>query len=264
VRVAITGASGQLGSALVRAIEASGWTAIPLTRPGFQLESPLLPPAIDMVIHAAAWTDVDGCARDPRRAMALNGKAAGLVAAAAHARGSRIVHISTNEVFDGAAERPYPENAPTRPINAYGKSKLAGEEAVRVAHPDAVVVRTAWVHTETTGFPTRIVAAARTAAVAGQPLGVVADEFGNPTPAAALADRLCRLIAHPDAPPIIHLAGIPPVARYGWASRVLADAGLPEPQPMRLADFQRESTPPPRAVLDTSLSGSLGLSPIRW
>ena len=263
MRVAITGAAGQLGTELVRAFDAAGWEPMELSRPAFRLEQPALDVAADLVVNAAAWTDVDGCVRDPARAMRLNGVAPGLLAALARDMGARFVQVSTNEVFDGAEQRAYAEADATNPINPYGASKLAGEEAVRAAYAQALIVRTAWIFGSPRSFPAKILAAGRRAAEAEAPLRVVDDEVGNPTPAATLADRIVALVGLPAPPPLIHLAGEPPVSRHAWASRVLDEAHLPLPLPMALRDFVRDSTPPPHAVLDTSLARSLGLG-IEW
>lgn len=264
MRVAITGASGQLGSELVEAFAAAGADVIPLSRPRFSLEEPSLEPAVDVVVNAAAWTDVDGCARDPERALVLNGVAPGTLARLAHETGAAFVQISTNEVFDGAEGRSYREADRTNPINAYGASKLAGERATQAAHPTATIVRTAWVYGGPRSFPTKILAAARGLADSGTPLDVVVDEVGNPTPARALADRLVALVTRTEpAPSVIHLAGDPPISRHGWAARLLTEAGLPPPRPIARREYVRDSSPPAHAVLDTSLARSLGLG-IRW
>lgn len=264
MRVAITGAAGQLGSELVRAFRAAGWETVVLCRPAFRLEEPVLNVEADLVVNAAAWTDVDGCARDPDRAMRLNATAPGVLASRARDLGARLVQISTNEVFDGSDARAYAEGDPTDPINPYGASKLAGEEAVLASGADAIVVRTAWIFGGPRSFPTKILEVARRAAEAGDPVRVVADEVGNPTPAASLADRIVSLVALPAPPRIIHLAGEPAVSRHAWAARVLEAADLPAPLPISRGEFARASTPPPHAVLDTSLARLLGLAPIAW
>lgn len=263
MRVAITGAAGQLGGELVRSFAAAGWTVLPLGRADVDLDAPRLDVRADLVVNAAAWTDVDACALEPGRAMQRNGVAPGVLADAARRMGARFVQISTNEVFDGAPGRTYAEEDLPDPINPYGASKLAGEQAVRIALPDALVVRTAWIFGGARSFPTKILAAARRMAEDGRPLEVVADEVGNPTPAADLADRITALVSRDAPPSIIHLAGEPPISRLDWARRLLAVPGLPEPRPTTRSAFERASTPPPHAVLDTTLARSRGLG-IDW
>ena len=265
MRIGITGATGQLGTQLLRAFAGDGHEVVPLARPAFDLENPVLPSDLDLVVNAAAWTDVDGCASDPDRAMRLNGDAPGHLAAAAERSAAGFIQISTNEVFSGRDRDRYDEGADPHPINAYGRSKLAGERAVTRAHPGATVVRTAWIHGGPRSFPVKIRAAAERAAAAGEPLRVVADEIGNPTPADQLADRIARLATLPDPPRVVHLAGEPAASRFDWALAVLADVlDAPRVEPIRLDEFRRASTPPPHAVLDTTLSRSVGLPPIKW
>ena len=139
MRVAVTGAGGRLGRALVTALEEAPFTGpfgpIAWTRPIFDLDAPdafaalARPRPPEVVVHAAAWTDVDGCARDPELALARNGAATGVLAEAAAARGIDLIVVSTNEVFDGRRTdgTGYAPDDPTNPINPYGASKLAGE-----------------------------------------------------------------------------------------------------------------------------------------
>lgn len=269
-RVAVTGAGGQLGSELVRAFTDAGATVLPLVRPAFDLEAPEPERAldgvqVDMVINAAAWTDVDACARDPQRAMAINGTVVGRLAGAAERMGAGFVQVSTNEVFDGTSKWTYEEDDEPHPINPYGASKLLGERLARVAGSRATIVRTAWIYGGPRSFPTKLRAAAERAIREGAPLRVVRDEFGNPTPAGPLADRMVALLlGELPWPPIVHLAGEPSASRHDWASRILAATGSTPPQPMRLRDYTRASQPPLHAVLSTSLSMTLGLEPIDW
>ncbi len=143
MRIAVSGAGGRLGSALVsalmrerplsRAVSVEGWS-----RPVLDLDHPGTLAALvrarhpDLVIHAAAWTDVDGCARDPDLAMRRNGEATAVLAEACRDAGADLLYVSTNEVFDGLRtdRRPYAEDDPPSPPNGYGRSKRAGEEAV--------------------------------------------------------------------------------------------------------------------------------------
>lgn len=152
--IMVTGASGMLGSALVRAwrkkyrlIAASQTRQVPglvnitgdLASPGFA--GALIDQARpDLVVHAAAWTDVDGCEEDPSRAMRVNAEATGRLAASAWRSGARFVYISTEAVFDGV-RGAYRETDTPNPINRYGASKLAGEQAALSAHPDALILR---------------------------------------------------------------------------------------------------------------------------
>lgn len=269
-RVAITGAGGQLGTELVRAFVGAGDEVLALARPQFDITrigdlERLAEWRPDIVINSAAWTDVDACALDPERAMWINGEAAGAVARAAEAAGSVIVQISTNEVFDGTAERPYAEDDEPNPINPYGNSKLAGERAVSEANPRHLIVRTAWLFGPRGGsFVTKILAAAQRARAAGEALRVVEDEWGNPTWTPSLADSIATLVSDPRAlgARIWHLAGEPPASRREWADRILEDVDV-QVMPITLADYPRPSQPPKRAILDTRRARGFGLN-LEW
>jgi len=197
MRVLVTGAHGQLARSLVeRAQRFRGIDLTAIGRPKLDLAIPgsakeaILEMRPDIVINAAADTDVDGAEEHQQLAIRLNAEAAGEVAAAAAAVEAAIVQLSTDYVFDGAATRPYTEDAPTGPLNSYGRTKLAGEEAVRAANPDHLIVRTAWVYSP---FGRNFVKTMFQAAEERDELRVVADQRGSPTSALDLADALLGL-----------------------------------------------------------------------
>ena len=269
-RVAIVGATGQLGSALVSTYEAAGAQVHSFSSAIMDITkidelAPLGSIRPDVVVNAAAWTDVDGCARDPERAMLVNGRAAGLVAKAAADIPARIVHISTNEVFDGLADRPYRESDAPHPGNAYGRSKLHGEEAVAAANPDHLVIRTAWLFGPGgSNFVTKILAAGDRADEAGEPLRVVADEWGNPTWTLDLAAAILRA-TDTGVGGLLHLAGEPAASRFDWAVAALRAARRrTDVVPISRAEYQRPSLPPPRAVLDLSRARTLDIRVGEW
>lgn len=254
-RVIITGAEGQLGRQLVRAFTESGDAVVALGHAEIDLADASAGEVIaslepELVVNAAAWTDVDGCARNPDRAMLINAVGPGRLAAGAARAGARFVQISTNEVFDGTADAPYAEIDPPNPINPYGASKLAGERAVADAAPRHLIVRTAWLFGPGgANFVTKILAAADRAAANGTALLVVADELGNPTWTPSLAAAIAELAAG-GAEGIVHLAGEPAASRLEWA-RVALEAVRPGIviAPTTLASFERPSRVPARAVL---------------
>lgn len=269
-RVAITGAGGRLGAELVRAFKAVGDDVLGLARPDFDITRPadlqrLTGWRPKVVVNAAAWTDVDGCALDPARAMRINGEAAGAVAAAAAAASALIVQISTNEVFDGTLDRPYAEEDEPNPINPYGASKLAGERAAAAANPWHLIVRTAWLFgPQRSDFVTKILAAAERARTAGEPVRVVDDEWGNPTWTPWLADAISALASDPRSGEagVWHLAGEPPISRRGWAAHILKNVDVAI-LPITLAEYPRPSQPPRRAILDTQRARGVGLA-LEW
>ena len=248
-------------------------------RPDYDLDDPGAAARVvrrdrpSLVIHTAAWTDVDGCARDPAQAMRRNGTATGELAVACAAAGSRLVLVSTNEVFDGSRTdgRGYAETDPTGPINPYGESKEQGERLARAAfdsagHPDALwIVRTAWLFGPPgRDFPTRILAAAD-GLPPGQPLPVVVDEIGSPTYAPDLARAILDLLESAAAD-TYHLVNTGQASRAEWADAVLAACrgGAVPLRPISRTSFSRPSTPPARAVLDVTRSEKAGVIMRSW
>lgn len=265
-RVAITGAGGQLGRQLVAAFEGAGHEVWGLTRADYDIAEGSGSQALEawepeVIVNSAAWTDVDGCARQPDRAMRVNGDAPGALARVAASVGALIVQVSTNEVFDGSSDRPYLDDDDPSPINAYGRSKLAGERAVIAAAPRHLVVRTAWLFGPGgSNFVTKILVAAERARDSGAPLRLVEDEIGNPTWTPDLAHAIVGLVRD-GRTGTVHAAGTPATSRLGWASVALEAAGLAVPvEPVPLASFERASTPPPRAVL----APSAGVPEMAW
>ena len=277
MRVAVTGAGGRLGHALIAALEEAPFVGplgpIPWTRPAFDVDDPSRFAALldrdrpEVIVHAAAWTDVDGCARDPDLAMARNGTATGALARAAAERGVDLVFVSTNEVFDGLLgddeRRGYRPDDRPNPINAYGRSKLAGErlatEAFAGAGARLGIVRTAWLFGPPgNDFPEKILRAADAARAAGSPLRLVADETGSPTYSPDLAGAMVDLIAADAVAGTRHVVNGGIATRAAWAREVLRQAGVDVPtEDVRSADFPRASTPPRWAVLDpTPLPGA--------
>ena len=270
MRIAVTGAGGRLGRAVVDALEEAPFTGpfgpIAWTRAIFDLDAPETAPALldrdrpEVVIHCAAWTDVDGCAREPEQAMARNGTATGVLARAAAERRIDLIVVSTNEVFDGrpAELRPYrPEDLPN-PINAYGRSKLAGERLAEEAYAGSSqglgIVRTAWLFGPPgNDFPSKILAAAERARASREPLRLVADEAGQPSYTVDVAEAIAELIGAADTAGIHHVVNSGHATRAQWAEEVLRQAGVSVPsQLVQASEFPRASTPPPYAILEPS------------
>lgn len=191
MKILVTGTQGQLATAMRE--RADGETVVCVGRPDVDFADPeTIEPAIlaerpDIVVNAAAYTAVDQAEKEPELAKAVNGVAAGAVAAAAARLGVPVIHISTDYVFDGRADRPYGEDDPTAPVGAYGSSKLEGEELALAANPRCVVLRTAWVYSP---FGKNFVRTMLRLAETRDELGVVADQIGSPTNALSLADTV--------------------------------------------------------------------------
>jgi dTDP-4-dehydrorhamnose reductase len=280
MRVAVTGAGGRLGRALIAALEDAPFTGplgpLAWSRPAYDLDDPeaaarcIRQTAPEVVIHAAAWTDVDGCAREPERAMRRNALAVAELADACVRSGTDLVLVSTNEVFDGRRTDGLaytPEDGP-RPGNPYGASKLAGEAAAQAVFlgraPQLAIVRTAWLYGPPgNDFPVRILAAADRARAAAEPLRVVGDEIGSPTFAPDLAEGILDLLAAGTFAGIHHIVNAGAVSRAGWARHVLAALEVEVPiEEISLAAWTRPSTPPAWSVLaPTALPSGESLRP---
>lgn len=277
--VLVVGAGGRLGRALARADWPDGLSPVLATRADLDALDPVaVETALErhrpaVVLNAAAWTDVDGAERQPQAARRLNRDLPAVLAAACARRGSRLLHVSTDYVFDGAAGRPYVETDTPRPLGAYGRTKWEGEQAILAAAPDAVIVRTAWlVGPDRPGFLTAILDQAD----AGADLCVVEDLHGSPTStdslAAALVAVAARLASDPAAPGgIYHFAG---QGRASW--RDLAQAILEARQAAggpaaptvqgRPADTGPDRAPRPRAspLASQALTRDYGVAAPPW
>ena len=227
LRPLVIGAGGMLGRALVRRLEPEYPETIGATRSeidildrfGMEAEIVRLNPTV--IINCAAWTDVDGCTRNPARALEVNADGAEHVARAAAGSGCRVIQVSTDFIFDGRLDRPYVETDIPSPIQAYGLSKLEGERRVAVANEDHLIVRTAWLYGEHGDhFVARILARARS----GEPLRVVDDQRGSPTLADDLADGIASLlrVAHRG---VVHVVNTGVASRFELARRALEVTG---------------------------------------
>lgn len=258
MRVLVTGAGGRLGRALVRAAP-HGADLVALSHADLDVaDDAAVAAALDrhqpeLVVNAAAYTDVDGAEAAPDVAYRANRDGpAGLAGAVAH-RGGRLVHVSTDFVFDGTAGRPYPPDHPTTPLGVYGASKAAGEAAVRQRLPAALIVRTGWLYAgDDRDFVGKIL---RRLHEGGEP-AVVDDQIGTPTHAASLAGALWRLAAA-GATGFHHFTDAGVASRYDFAVAIreaaLATGRLARAAPIRpiaTSDFPTAACRPAFGVLD--------------
>lgn len=260
MRIAITGATGRVGAALVKHLGVSH-EVIPLTRTACDLaDTQSLNAALarldcDVFINPAALTSLEACEDDPRLAMRVNSAAPGKIALWAADRGVRLIHFSTDYVFSGETMIPLSEGMPARPVNAYGRSKLAGEQAV-LAHPGNLVIRVSWVFgREKPSFVDQVF----DAALAGGPLAAVADKLSLPTCTADLA-RWTEFLLETDAGGVLHACNPgEAVSWHGLAQAVVREmtaCGLLESCP-EIAELTLDDMPSFRArrprftVMDT-------------
>ena len=216
----------------------------------------------DLILHPAAMTNVDSCARDPALAYRVNGMGTQNLALIAAELDAEMLYVSTNEVFDGSATEPYHEWAARNPINAYGRSKLAGEWYTQHLLTRFYIVRTAWLYAaDGRNFPHRIIELADERGA----LKVVTDEVGNPSYVVDLAQAIVQLIAT-HAYGIYHLVNEGVASRYEFAKEILRLSGrghIPV-APITSAEFQRASTPPPYAPLANIAAAALGIRLRPW
>ncbi|GAA3110206.1 dTDP-4-dehydrorhamnose reductase [Streptosporangium carneum] len=266
----VTGAGGMLGTDLVaRLAGESGEQVVALDRAGLDVSdgravrAAVLEAKPDVVVNCAGWTAVDDAEIREEEALAVNGHAVRTLALACADLGARLIHPSTDYVFPGTAREPYREEETPRPLNAYGRTKLAGERAVLDVLPESgYVVRTAWLYGATGHNFVRTVVR-----LAGQreTLDVVDDQVGQPTWTADLADRLVRL-GLSDAPAgVYHGTSSGSTTWYGLAREILTLLGSdPERvRPVSSAAYARPAARPSFSVLGHDRWAVAGLAPIR-
>lgn len=265
MRVAVTGKSGQVVTALLERGEATGHEVIALGRPELDLADPasvarmLQAAAPDIIVSAAAYTAVDKAETEVDLAHAVNGVGAGAVARAAKILRVPLIHVSTDYVFDGSLARPYREDDATGPTGVYGASKLAGEQAVLDAYPEgSAVLRVAWVYSP---FGNNFVKTMlRLAGDRGQ-VSVVADQVGNPTSALDIADGILmvasNLVASDDAAlrGVFHMTASGEASWVEFAEEIFAASaanGGPCANVKRItaADYPTPATRPSNSRLD--------------
>lgn len=267
MKLVIVGRSGQLARSLAeRGASQRGLQVVALGRPELDLERPgsaaaaIRQAGADVVINASAYTAVDKAEQEPERAFQVNAEGAGEVAEAARRVAARILHVSTDYVFNGRAGRAYHAEDSADPLNVYGRSKLQGEERVRAAAPDHLIVRTSWVYGPFGGgfVSTMLQLAAKQASVR-----VVDDQYGTPTSVIDLADGLLAVATSWDRGSdaglgrTMHLAGADVASWAELARGIFAEAarlGLPTARvaPIPNADYPVLAKRPLHSALDST------------
>ncbi len=266
-RIVVVGYRGQLGRALLDALH--GRQFLPLDFPEVDMSQPAIVDQIadfgpQLVINAAAWTDVDGAEEKPDACYAVNVTGVQHLALACQRSGASLLHVSTNEVFPGEPARFYREwDATAARSGVYARSKEAAEKAViSLLAGRFYLVRTAWLYNRGgNNFNAKIVAAAEKHGS----LRVVADEFGNPTYAPDLAAAIARLVdsGHHG---IYHFTNSGYCTRHQWAVEALRLAGRGEAPvtPISSGEWPRRTTPPPHAILLNTTGAALGITLRPW
>lgn len=267
VRWLVTGAQGMLGQDLVQALRSAGREVTGVSRHELDITDLISVHAAvrhyDIVVNAAAWTDVDGAEASPRAAHRVNALGTAYLASACEAIGARLVYPSTDYVFPGTASSPYAEDTPTEPINVYGRTKRDGEIAVRKRLPaTALVVRTSWLYgVHGRNFPATIAQLA----TSREYIDVVNDQRGQPTWSRDLAHRIVQLVDAEAPGGIYHASNAGETTWYELARAVFERIGHdPERvRPVGADAYLRAAARPAYSVLADTASATVGLGPMR-
>jgi len=272
MRILITGANGMLGQDLAPLL-AVRHDVLASTHADCDITDPVAVNRViseaspRLVINCAAMADVDGCERDPQRAMAVNARGAGNLARAAESVGARVFQISTDYVFDGEKHTPYTEQDPVNPLSVYGHSKLEGERMVlySASRPSPhLIIRTSWLYgRHRSNFVDKTVANAR----AGKPIIAVTEQISCPTWTVHLAGKIAELTEKP-ASGILHLAGSGECSRFEMTQYIVSKLG---PDILRMpaeivATTWAKINPPARRPVYTAMTSTrfaeLGIAPL--
>lgn len=277
--VLLTGRTGQTGWELQRALAplgqviATGRGELDLADPD-SIRAAIRQAKPSIIVNAGGFTSVDEVEQQPELAMRVNGVAPGVIAEEAKRLGARLLHYSTAYVFDGNSGKPYSEDDPPNPINVYGKSKLAGEQAIVATDCDHLILRTSWIYSRRgINFLTAILKLAREK----KELAVVDDQIGSPTWAKAIADATGQLLKKPrraggDAG-IYHLTAAGQVSRFGLARKIIDNAReftvgrgpWPNIRPIPSSEYPLPAARPRSCVLATGRIGrDFGTSMESW
>jgi dTDP-4-dehydrorhamnose reductase len=261
VRILITGAGGQLGHDLTRALaqhdlHAYDHAGLDITRAN-QVAEIVEQVQPDAIVNAAAYNEVDEAEHNLDAAFAANGAGPAYLAGAANRARARLIHISTDYVFDGRKGRPYDENDSPNPLSVYGRSKYEGERRVLETAADACVLRTAWLYGH---GGKNFVKAILAAADRGGPLKVVADQIGSPTSTADLAAAIRQLLERP-ARGLFHVANAGACSRFEFARAITG--GRVEVLPITTAEAARPAPRPQNSSLISLRWASTGLPPLQ-
>lgn len=285
----ITGRDGQLGRCLVSLIEADASEDLVAAFGHAELDVAdeqqvssvfdRLTGGVDVVVNAAAFTAVDRCETEAAQAFSVNGEGPAILGRACQALGASLVHVSTDYVFDGAGQLPYPEDHPRAPRCVYGQSKAEGESRLLDLMPEALVVRTSWLFGPGRNFVVAIMdqAAMRREGRAVGPLQVVSDQRGTPTYAGDLAEGLVvlgrmmggadRSAAQTDAPRgLLHLTNSGETTWFAFARAILDLTGYDEIaiEATSTASLNLPATRPAYSVLDCARARALGIELRNW
>jgi len=273
-KVLIAGSGGQLGRELLKRVPSEteclgvDLPEVDITS-GDQVRRLCADFRPDLLINAAAYTAVDRAEKENAAARAVNVDGAGNLAAAAEEAGARVIHVSTDFVFDGYSRRPYLETDPPGPLGVYGRTKLSGEREVTGAAPRAVIVRTSWLYSI---HGNNFVKTMLRLMAEGQQVKVVCDQVGSPTWAGGLAVALWEIAGNPGMQGVYHWADLGEASWYEFASAIREEAmGLgimkaaEEVLPVSTREYPTLAQRPAYSVMDTSkIRAELGIPGVPW
>jgi dTDP-4-dehydrorhamnose reductase len=257
--ILVTGANGQLGFELARLLPPIG-DVVAADRSRLDLaDADAVVAAVrgskpDVIVNAGAYTAVDLAEKEPDRAAAVNARAPGILAEEAKRIGAVLIHYSTDYVFDGARTSPYPESAPTAPLNVYGATKLDGERAIGAVGGAALVFRTSWVY----GLRGKnFLLTIRRLAAERDELRIVADQIGVPNWCRTLAEATVRIAgagpaALADRAGLYHLSATGAASWHDFARAIVGDVATPRIVPIATAEYPLPARRPAYGVLDTA------------
>ncbi len=274
-RLLLLGAGGQVGHEIERLARARGLPLESKAHKELDITHRLsvrsvIDQSVTLVINAAAYTAVDRAEMEEGRALAVNRDGAAFLAERCNEVGAGVIHLSTDYVFDGTKGSPYVESDPVAPLGVYGRSKLAGEEAVRQACPQHVILRTSWVFGAQGGnFVKTMLRLGRE----GGEISVVADQFGCPTPAVALAAAVLAVAGSQATNPwgTYHCCGAERTTWFDFAQAIFAErqalTGAPRPdvKPIATKEYPTAARRPVDSTLDCgAFQARFAQAPIDW
>jgi dTDP-4-dehydrorhamnose reductase len=273
IKTLVIGGSGMLGSDVRSALEARGHDVWAPSSGELDLTSPesvaeiALRTELNWCVNCAAYTAVDKAESEEQEATELNAIGPGYLARACAMAGIKLLHVSTDFVFDGNSSTPYTEEDTPNPVGVYGRTKLAGEEAIRAALPTALVLRTSWLYGPLgKSFPKTMISAWR----AGKALKVVADQVGCPTSTDDLSRVIVDAVEYDLFPGIYHASGPEAMTWHDFATRAIEGFmqvkdidGELEIMPIRTEDWPTPAARPPYSVLSNSKICEAGIAPMR-
>ncbi len=273
MRVLVIGASGMLGSDVVKELQGRGHEVLTPSSSELNLTEPesvaqvTTYEGIDWCVNCAAYTAVDKAELEEQQAAELNALGPGYLARVCAMKGIKLAHVSTDFVFDGSSTEPYQEEDRTNPLGVYGRTKLAGEEAVQAAWPMSLIFRTSWLFGPNgKSFPKTMIVAWE----AGKELKVVADQIGNPTYTPDLARTMVDAIEKDIFPGIYHATGADTMSWHEFAVEAIEAyreaKGIDRPvevAPIKTEDWPTPAVRPKYSVLSNTKLQREGIAPMR-